>query len=138
MTVNELAFPVLCLARDSSITVADCRTALTRCNALAFFKNRYFDNLLVIDSRGATFRVTPADYKQLSTVGHVVLCLTNGQMDVNLQLSPQRMSFAEVQESVLAWLDLAPEFWEASRDIKEWRDAVREAQSVSDLILLFR
>lgn len=59
-------------------------------------------------------------------------------MDVSLQLASQPMSFEEVQDCILAWLDLNPEFWEASRDMSEWREAVRAAGSASDLIALFR
>jgi hypothetical protein len=138
VTVNELTFPVLCLSRDSSISVADGKTALTRCNALAFFRNRYFENLLVIDSRAAAFRVTAAAPEPLSPLRITALRLTNGAMRVTLQLSPEPMTLAEIRESVLAWLDLAPEFWEESRDMEEWRDVVGAAQSVGDLISLFR
>lgn len=69
VTPDELAFPVLCLSRDTSISVADDKAALMRCNALAFFKNRYFDNLLVIDSRRGAFRVTDAQPKRLRPLG---------------------------------------------------------------------
>jgi hypothetical protein len=137
-TPNELAFPVLCLSRDTSISVADDEAALTRCNALAFFRNRYFENLLVIDSRAAAFRVTAASPEPLSPIRSTALRLTNGVMRVTFQLSPEPMTFAEIRKAVLAWLDLTPEFWEESRDMEEWRDAVGAARSVGDLISLFR
>jgi hypothetical protein len=137
-TANELAFPVLCLSHDTSISVAEDAAALTRCNALAFFRNRYFENLLVIDSRGAAFRVTAAVPEPLSTIRYTALRLTNGAMRATLQLSPEPMTLAEIRKSVLAWLNLAPEFWEASRDMNDWRAAVGAAHSVNELVSLFR
>lgn len=54
---EQLAYPVLCLSRDTSISVAATPEQLERCNARAFFKYRYFDDLVILDANADVFRV---------------------------------------------------------------------------------
>ena len=54
---EALRFPVLCLSRDHSISPVDTLDRLRQCNARAFFENRWFDDLLIIDSDASLFRV---------------------------------------------------------------------------------
>ncbi|HEU4343107.1 MAG TPA: hypothetical protein VFU31_16260 [Candidatus Binatia bacterium] len=135
----ELLFPVLCLSQDSSISVAESAERLHRCNALALFKNRYYDNLLVIDSKADRFRVERAEVvPALSAVGRWTARVLNRKLQVELQLEQEGSgSLDDAKRIVSEWLGRAPDFWEASRDIEEWREMVARAGTVGGLIALF-
>lgn len=137
--MNRLTFPVLCLSRDSSIAVAETSDRLHRCNALAFFANRYYDGLLVIDSTAARFRVVRAEAAPaLSAIGRWIARAVNRRLRVELQLEALGpASLDEARRTVLEWLDRAPDFWEASRDLAEWKRLVAGAGSPRALIALF-
>lgn len=138
-TVGELAFPVLCLSRDRSIAVAESPERLERCNALAFFRNRYFEDLMVVDSTGRCFRVARAEpVPPLTGLNRTLARALNRRLRVSLALGPaERRSLDEVKALVREWMDRAPDLWEASRDLDEWRAAVAGAATLPALIRLF-
>jgi hypothetical protein len=135
----EPVFPVLCLSQDSSISVAESPERLHRANALAFFRNRYFEDMIVMDSQARQFRVVGADVvPALSVSGRWTARLLNKSLRVNLRLAPQGPgSLDDAKRIVAGWLDRAPDFWEASRDIGEWKDMVARADTARVLIALF-
>lgn len=136
---RQLVFPVLCLSRDSSISVAESAERLHRCNALAFFRNRYYDDLVLIDSAARRFRVVRAEVvPPLSTVGRWAARALNRRLLVRVQLEEQGApSLDEAKRIVIDWLGRAPDFWEASRDIGAWRDLVAGAGTAKSLVTLF-
>ncbi len=60
MTEAELSYPVICLARDGSIISYFGAESIGRCNAFGYWKNRYFDDLIVIDNQARTWKVVEA------------------------------------------------------------------------------
>jgi hypothetical protein len=139
VTIHDLTFPVLCLSQDSSIAVAQNAENLARCNARAFYRNRYFDKLLVIDSKAAPFAVTAADPPvELQGLKRLVVRLLNRRFHVRLQLVPAGIaSLVDAKAQVVEWLGRAPDFWEESRDLAEWRELVAQAESMKQLVGLF-
>jgi hypothetical protein len=138
-TTTEPIFPVLCLSQDGSIAVADSAERLRRCNALAFFKNGYYDDLVVIDSRTNRFRVARVRVvPALSTVGRWFARVLNRRLQVELQLEATGSgSLDDAKQIVTEWLAREPDLWEASRDLDEWRAMVARAGTASALIALF-
>ena len=139
MGLEELSFPVLCLSRDTSIVVARDADSLGRCNALAFWKNQYFRELLVIDLTGASFTVVDAETETgYSPVARFLARLTNRELRVRLRLrSEGAPSLATAKRRVGEWLDKAPEFWEASAELSEWKARVTACGSMAQLIEVF-
>lgn len=139
VNTTALTFPVLCLSQDSSISVAESAERLHRCSALAFFKNRYYDNLVVIDSKASRFRVVRAEVvPALSTIGRWTARAFNRWLQVELHFEAQGSgSLDDAKRMVNEWLRRAPHFWEESRDIEEWRDMVVRASTAKGLIALF-
>jgi hypothetical protein len=113
--------------------------ALSRANALAFFRNRYFDDLIIFDSHAQAFKVVRAEVvPPLSRVARAVVRALNRRLRVTLYLEIQQsMSLDDAKKLVKAWLERAPDSWEASRDIEEWRRAVDSADTARGLIMLF-
>jgi len=136
---EELSFPVLCLSRDTSIIVARDADSLSRCNALAFWVNGYFRELLVIDLTGASFTVVEAETEPgYSPVARFLARLTNRELRVRLRLRCDGTpSLAAAQRLVGEWLDKAPEFWEASAELSEWKARVMACDSMAQLIEVF-
>jgi len=132
-------FPVLCLSHDSSISVADSPERLQRSNALAVFKNRYYDDLIIIDAEANRFRVVRAEVvPPLSAVGRWTARVFNRRLRVELELEEQESGSLEAaQRVVIEWLGRAPDFWEASRDLAEWKALVPRASTVKALVALF-
>lgn len=137
--VDELAFPVLCLARDTSIVVAQSADHIRRCNAVAFFKNRYFDELIVFDSSGAQYRVVKATLAEPVTgVKRLLVRAFNGRLTVDLRLQREAAASLETaKDRVVAWIRKDPDFWEASRELSEWERMVKTAPDMRQLITLF-
>ena len=136
---DELAFPVLCLSHDSSIVVAEDAYHFSRCNALAFWGNHYFRDLRVIDSKGIAYTVIEADPERAhSLMARLLARLTNRELVVRLRLrSDGAPSLATAKQLAREWLDRAPEFWEASTDLDDWRARVMACGDVSELIKVF-
>lgn len=132
-------FPVMCLSRDGSISVADSAEALRRCNARALFKNHYYEDLIVIDSAENRFRVvSAAPVPTPSSLGRLVARVLNRKMTVDLVCEPEGpIHLDDAKRTVNEWLDRSPDFWEASRDVEVWRQMIARANSASSLIGLF-
>ena len=139
VTTAALKFPVMCLSRDHSITVIEGAVRLHQCNALAFFKNRYHESLVIIDAEGRRFRVVRAEVvPALSTPGRWIARALNRRLHVELQLEAEGSgSLEDAKRLVNDWLGRAVDFWEASRSIEEWRDLVARASTARELIALF-
>lgn len=122
-SVDQLCFPVLCLSRDASIAVAENAERLERCNALAFFKTRYYDDLVICDSKGAQYRVSRFELATpLSGIKKWLIRAWNRPlMIVRLTVERERQgSLTTAKEHVLIWLNKDPGFWEECRDMAEW------------------
>lgn len=139
-TTTELMFPVLCLARDSSISVAETRDRLNCCNAQAFFKNRYFDDLIIVDSRAEQFRVVRAEADPpLTGLQKWLTRAFNRRLTVHLELQREAPASMEgAKRQVIIWLEKAVDFWEETRDLAEWKQVVESARDMRQLIQLFR
>jgi hypothetical protein len=137
--VDRLLFPALCLARDTSVAVAESPDGLRRCNARAFFRNQYFDDLIIFDSRAAQFRVTSAaPAEPMTGMKKLLLRVLNGRLTVQLSVGREaEASLDAAKAHVVAWLRKNPDFWEASREMSEWEQMVNAAPDMRRLIRLF-
>lgn len=133
----ELTFPVL--SQDSSIAVADRPETLRSCNAVALLKNRYYENLVIIDSGGNRYRIVDVKVvPPLSTLSRWSARILNSRLQVELEIeSLGPGSLEDAKRIVSEWLDRAPDFWEASREITEWRRLIARANSAKELIAIF-
>ena len=138
-SVGQLSFPVLCLSRDTSILVIAGPEQLQRCNALAFFKTRYFDDLLIFDSSCAHYRVVRCELvTPLTGIRKWLIRALNRPLTVELTLQTERQaSLSTAKEHVLVWLKKAPGFWQESRDMADWERLVKAAPDMRRLIQLF-
>jgi hypothetical protein len=137
--VTQIAFPALCLSGDNSVCVFLSLDALCRCSATSLFHNRYYDGLQVFDSTGACFEVAEADpVPPASTFSQMLARLTNRPLVVQLRIvHSSTIPLAEIKDKVTEWVRRTPDFWEASRDLKEWEANISEAPTVPDLVALF-
>lgn len=137
---TELTFPVLCLSQDRSISVAESPEGLNRCNALAFFKNRYFDDLLIFDSHAERFRVVRVEATPpLAGVRKWLTRALNRRLTVHLELRREApRSIEEAKRQVVIWIEKAADVWEETRDLSEWKQVVEGARDMRQLIRLFR
>lgn len=136
---DRLSYPVLCLSRDTSISVAETEERLEQCNARAFFTNRYFDDLILLDANAQVFMVVASQPAQpLTGVSLWWARIRNAKFAVRLQLEKTAPASLEAaKERVVIWLEKSPEFWEASRDLDEWKRLVRNARDMRQLVALF-
>jgi len=136
---TALAYPVLCLALDGSVSVARDVRELSSCNAHAYYRKRYFAGLTVIDSNAASFTVTAAHVDPpLGRLRELVTKLLNRHLLVSLALQPAGPpSLPDAKRRLTEWLDRAPDHWEASEELAVWKRRVSEAKSMSSLIHLF-
>ena len=137
--LTDLAFPVLCLSHDTSIVVARDADELGQCNALAFWGNHYFRDLRVIDSSGITYTVIDAEPETAySRVAQLFARLTNRTLRVRLRLRADGPASLVIAKRLASeWLDRAPEFWESSAELGEWKARVMACNSVGELIKVF-
>lgn len=138
--VKLMKFPALCLAREGSIcTVLDAND-LCSCNTMSLFKNRYFEGLNIFDATGHHFIVRSAEpATPLSGLSLLLARLVNKRLKVRLEIeSTEAVSMNRVKESTVQWLHKQPEFWEASRDMRDWEVAVAKASGVPELAALFQ
>lgn len=133
--VETLHYPVLCLSRDTSISVRPDAGTLCRCNAKAFWGNRYFDGLLVFDSAARRYRVTDASPAEpVSAVRQGLMRLLNQTVPVRLsmeEIGPP--SLEQVKEHVLEWIERDPGFWEAGGELAELKGRIARASGVPQL-----
>jgi hypothetical protein len=136
---DELAYPVLSLAFDSSVSVATSSTELCRCNALAWFRHRYFDDLRLFDATATPYQVRSAELgTPLRGWRRLLARVANRQLTVILALErvgPSSLDHARA--TVIEWLRRAPEFWEEARDLDEWERLVAEGPSIEALCAMF-
>lgn len=135
---ENLDYPVICFAQDTSVVVARDVIDITRCNATAFWKNRYFENLLVVDAAGRAFRVESAHPDpDVSFADQFVARFLNRRFRVSFRLNPEgRMSLAEIKRTLIAWIEKAPHQWTESRDVGEWKRVIASSRSVVGLARL--
>jgi len=136
---ESLDYPALCFSRDRSLVVARDASDLTRCNAVAFWKNRYFEDLLIVDAAGRRFRVESAQPDpEVGAMDQYVARLLNRRFRVNLRLRPEgRMALIEIKRTAIEWIEKAPDFWSASRELSEWSRQITSCRSVVGLARLF-
>ena len=137
--VEQLRYPVLKLSRDTSVSPARNTQEMTRCTAHAFFHNRYFEDMLVIDSEARHFRVVSAEtIPALSGIRRWIARFLNKILIAKLALKLEREpSLDEAKRQVGLWMDRSPDSWEASEDLDEWKRCVTSAKTARDLIKIF-
>ncbi len=137
--VNSLVSPVLCLARDDSISVARTATELRACNAVAWFRNRYFDDLRLFDAAGRSYRVSSAELVQpLHGWRRIAARILNKNLTVLLEVESLRGSSLDAAKlATIEWIHRAPEFWEAAFDLPELEALVRGSPDLETLCAIF-
>lgn len=140
-TAEELniKFPVICLSRDNAISPCEDAARLGRCNALAYFKNRYFEDLLIIDADFAQFRVNKAElFPELGPVQRVIARLINRKLRVRLDMEKIATPNADdAKAKISAWFDREPQFWEETAGVAAWKRRVERAPNMHALTKLF-
>jgi hypothetical protein len=136
---DELEYPFICFSRDNSVSVASSPAEFHSCNALAWFRNRYFDDLLVFDAAAAPYRVRSA---RLATPLHgwrrLLARARNRELVVVLELEYLgEASLDRAKQTAIDWLHRAPDFWEAAYDISEWERIVSQAPNMEALCAAF-
>jgi hypothetical protein len=132
---------VLALARDGSIVPYESETALARCNARAFWRNRYYDDLFVFDADARAWRADGARLlTPVGSAGRFLARLTNGRMCVELawRRHPHEDGLNQARSAIEGWLGRDVVFWEASADMEEWVARVRRCLTMSELLSVFR
>ena len=136
---SGLAYPVLCLARDNSICAVRSADDLRTCNAVAYWGNRYFHDLQILDAVGAPYTVVRSETERRFTpLRRAVARLLNQTLRVTLELrSEGPPSLSSAKARVAAWLERAPEFWEESDDLENWKRRIAECRDMRQLVDLF-
>lgn len=137
--VNSLTYPVLCLARDNSISVARTPTELQACNAVAWFPNRYFDDLRLFDAGGSSYRVSSAELAEpLHGWRRGFARILNQNLAVVLEVeSLSGPSLEAAKQATIEWIHKAPEFWEAAYDLPELEALVHRSPDMEALCAVF-
>ncbi len=140
MTETELSYPVICLAQDGSIEPHFAAASIGRCNALAYWKNRYFDDLIVIDNEARMWKVAEAKpIDEPGALGTLIARAFNRPLRVRLELHAvdDETGVMRAKRHVVEWLDRLPEFWEASAGLDSWRMQIGRCRTMEELALLF-
>jgi hypothetical protein len=137
--VNSLPYPVLCLAHDNSVSVAQTPTELQSCNAVAWFRNRYFADLRLFDADGSSYRVSSAE---LTEPLHGWRCIVARAFNQNLVVvieveSLGNRSLEAAKAATIEWVRRAPEFWEAAYDLPELEALVQRSPDMEALCAVF-
>ena len=137
--VNSLPYPVLCLARDNSVSVAWTPKELQACNAVAWFRNRYFDELRLFDARGGSYRVSSAELAEpMRAWRSIVVRILNQDLAVVLEVESLRgPSLEAAKQATIEWIYRAPEFWEAAYDLTELEALVQQSPDMEALCAIF-
>jgi hypothetical protein len=137
--VDSMVYPVLCLARDNSISVARTATELRACNTVAWFRNRYFDDLRLFDAAGRSYRVSSAELvRPLHGWRRVAARILNQNLTVLLEVESLRGSSLDAAKlATIEWIHRAPEFWEAAFDLAELGAQVRGSPDMEALCAIF-
>jgi len=137
---EALEYPALCCSRDNSVVAVESAGALCSCNARAWFRNRYFDDLLLFDARATPYRVVEAELASpLGRWKRLLARLLNRRLVVVLEL--ERLgepSLSQAKQTAIQWLHRAPDFWEPSYDLPEWEHLISNAQAMESLCAAFR
>jgi hypothetical protein len=106
---------------------------------MAFWRNHYFRDLRVIDSNGIAYTVIDAEPEgTYSSMAQLFMRLTNRELRVRLRLRPDGSpSLVLAKQLASEWLARAPDFWEASAEMSEWKARVMACSSMGELIELF-
>ncbi len=140
MTEAELSYPVICLARDGSIISYFGAESIGRCNAFGYWKNRYFDDLIVIDNQARTWKVVEATLvDEPGAAGRFFKRVLNRPLRVRLELRAidDETGIMRAKRHLVEWLDRLPEFWEASAGLDAWRTQISRCRTIEELALLF-
>lgn len=141
METNTPVFPVLSLSRDGSIVPYDDEESLTSCNARAFWRNRYYDDMLVFDADSRAWRVREVSVlSPPDGLARTFARLTNGPLRVTLTWSrePDRDGMDHARTQTEAWLKRDETFWEASADLQDWIGRVRGSTTIEEMLSIFR
>lgn len=136
---EDLRYPVICFARDDAISVVNSPGELHSCNAVAWFRNRYFEDLRVIDAVATPFRVQSATLaRPLYDWRRILARTTNKNLLIVRDLeSLGEASLAEAKQTAIEWLQRAPEFGESAFALPEWERLISQASSTEILCDVF-
>jgi hypothetical protein len=112
---------------------------LCQCNATAWFRNRYFEDLLVIDAAAKPYRVRTAELARPLRGWRSVLARSiNQNLSVVLEMERDgEASVAAAKETAVEWIHREPEFWESSFALSEWERRVSSTSDMNGLTDLF-
>ena len=136
---ERLDYPVLCFAHDHSVSVASTPEDLQTCNALAWYRNRYFEDLRVFDAVATPYRVGTVDLaRPLHGWRRLVARARNQELEVVLQLEKLgEPSLDAAQEMASDCIHRAPEFWEAAYELHDLESRLRDCSDMEALCALF-
>jgi hypothetical protein len=135
MGINELNFPVICFSQNV-IRMEKSSDSLTTCSKTAL-RNGYFENLLIIDSKGVALRITGA--KKLHGVGLFsgYNLFLNQRIKVELVSNGEavQISTPELKQKVLNSFRNR-HGWSSRGDFESLRNSIVNASSITEIITM--
>jgi hypothetical protein len=134
-------YPVLALGRDGSIVPYENAVELTSCNAIGYWRNRYYEDLRVYDSAARAWRADAATLTEpAGAFAQVLVRAANGRLRVTVtwRREPDRDGMENARMETEAWLYRDRDFWESAAELGEWVRGVRESATMKRLISTFQ
>ena len=136
---HSLSYPVLCFARDHSVTVAESPVQVQACNALAWFRNHYYDGMELFDQTATPYRVVSARLASPLTGWRRWWARFRNQ-SLTAVLEVERAGDASLEaarQMAIEWIRMDPQFWEAAGSLPELEDRIRRCRDMSALCKVF-
>ncbi|HYG37621.1 MAG TPA: hypothetical protein VD908_03335 [Cytophagales bacterium] len=131
--IDEIIFPIITFDKYAFSIVED-KDKLTTTTS-AGVKNGLFDNLLIVDKTGKTFKVK--DVKKLHPIGPFwgYNIFLNQKIKVELQLKPiePELSLTDIKERILKIFKKDKYFWESGGNLNELIGLVENAKTIEEL-----
>jgi hypothetical protein len=137
-----IVYPVLCLGRGRAVAVAHSSNDLMRCPARDLLVDRFYDDMIVVDAASDVFRVKTARTRErMSLVGRIAARLRNPDVAVELELAPEgEEGLSDIRQRVARSVvgDGGPvKLHEATGQLRETLERIRDSRSLSELISIF-
>jgi hypothetical protein len=135
MKLSDLDFPVASFAKDNITFYARDINELTTCSSVGF-KNGFYNNLIIVDSRGTKCKVIRA--VKAGTVGPFWgFSLLHGRwLRVNLELAKmeEELSLNDFKDKILTVFKKDEFFWDSGGELNELKQFVINANSFKEII----
>jgi hypothetical protein len=139
---ESIVYPVLCLGRGRAVAVAHSGDDLTRCPARDLFVDRFYDDMIVVDAASDVFRVKTARTRErMNLVRRIAARLRNPNVTVDLELASEgEEGLSEIRQRVARSVvgdDGPVKLHEATGELRETLERIRDSRSLSELISIF-